>query len=313
MFDGANQANVQAAGLGKELAAAGRALVEQGLAEAVTGAYGRVLIASATAQSAAAAVETARADREMAANRRDAGRVTDADVLQLDVFLARMREQQVQAVSEERIARARLNQLIGEPLGTVFTLDFTPVAAAVDTTDAAVLETEALKNRPEVTVASLQQQLADAAVKAARASFLPQVAAQGGWEFNGGAWNSRASSWVVGAVARINLFHGFADQARLARSARAGHATRPRPRKGGDLRPARRADRAGPPRRGPRERSRGPRRRRPGAREPPHHPRPLRERTGRRHVAPPIGGSRAARRGTTNHRARERPHRHGGA
>jgi outer membrane protein TolC len=42
------------------------------------------------------------------------------------------------------------------------------------------------------------------------------VAAQGGWELNGGAWNTRSSSWVVGAVARVNVFHGFADKARLA-------------------------------------------------------------------------------------------------
>src|SRR4029078_6222033 len=51
---------------------------------------------------------------------------------------------------------------------------------------------------------------------AARAAFLPQVAAQGGWELNGGSWNSRSSSWGPGAVARFNLFHGFADKARLA-------------------------------------------------------------------------------------------------
>jgi outer membrane protein TolC len=42
------------------------------------------------------------------------------------------------------------------------------------------------------------------------------VVAQGGWEFNGGAWNTQTSSWVVGAVARVNVFHGFADKARLA-------------------------------------------------------------------------------------------------
>ena len=51
---------------------------------------------------------------------------------------------------------------------------------------------------------------------AAQAAFLPKVVAQGGWELNGGAWNSRSSSWVVGAVARINVFHGLADKARLA-------------------------------------------------------------------------------------------------
>jgi multidrug efflux pump subunit AcrA (membrane-fusion protein) len=35
--------------------------------------------------------------------------VTDADVLEMDVYLARTLEQQVQATSDERIARARLN------------------------------------------------------------------------------------------------------------------------------------------------------------------------------------------------------------
>ena len=198
------------------MAATGRRLVDQDLTAAVTDAFGRVLIAAATVRSAAATVETARADRELAGNRRDAGRVTDADVLQLDVYLARTLEQQVQATSDERIARARLNQLMGEPLSTMFSLDLTPPAIAIDITNPAGLEEEALKNRPEVALAMQQEQLAAATVDAAQAAFLPQVAAQGGWELNGGAWNSRSSSWVAGAVARINLFHGLADKARLA-------------------------------------------------------------------------------------------------
>ena len=103
-----------------------------------------------------------------------------------------------------------------EPLDTMFSLDLTPLAIAIDITNPTGLEEEALKNRPEVALAMQQEQLAAAAVDAARAAFLPQVAAQGGWELNGGTWNSRSSSWVAGAVARINLFHGFADKARLA-------------------------------------------------------------------------------------------------
>jgi outer membrane protein TolC len=67
-----------------------------------------------------------------------------------------------------------------------------------------------------VRLAALQVQLADANQAAARAVFLPQVAAQAGWELNGGVRSTPASSWVVGAVARINVFHGFADTARLA-------------------------------------------------------------------------------------------------
>jgi outer membrane protein TolC len=145
--------------------------------------------------------------------------------MQLDVNLALTLERQVQATSDERIARARLNQLMGEPLNTMFSLDLTPLAISIDVTDPTRLEDEAVKNRPEVALAIQQERLAAAMVDAARAVFLPQVAAQGGWEANGATWNSRSSSWVAGAVARINLFHGLADTARLA-EARAQAARR---------------------------------------------------------------------------------------
>ena len=216
LFDRTTAANVRAASIGRDMAATGKRLVDHDLTAAVTDAFGRVLIAAATARSTAAAVETARADRELAGNRRDAGRVTDADVLQLDVYVALTLERQVQARSDERIARARLNQLMDEPLSTMFALDPTPSAIAIDITNPADLEEEAVKNRPEVALARQQEQLAAASVAAAQAAFLPQVVAQGAWELNGGAWNSRSSSWVAGAAARINVFHGFADKARLA-------------------------------------------------------------------------------------------------
>jgi outer membrane protein len=215
LFDGATRANVAAAGIGHEMATASRTMVDHELAASVTNAYGRVLVAAAASQSAAAAAETARGDRELAGNRRAAGLVTAADVLQLDVYLSRAREQQIRTTSDERIARIQLNQLIGEPLGAAFDLDRSPTAAVIDTTDIASLEAEALENRPDVKLAALQEQLAGTTQTAARAAFLPQVAAQAGWEFNGGTWSTRTSSWVVGAVARINVFHGLADQSRL--------------------------------------------------------------------------------------------------
>jgi outer membrane protein TolC len=216
LFDGATGANVAAAGVGHTMASVNRLMVDQDLAASVTGAYGRVLVAAAAAQSAAAAVDTARADRELAGNRRDAGLATDADVLQLDVYVSRTAEQQIRAASDERIARAELNQLMGEPLGALFVLDRFPGASVIEATDLPALEAEALENRPDVKLAALREELAGATHSAARAAFLPQVALQGGWEFNGGEWSTRASSWVVGAVARINVFRGLADKARLA-------------------------------------------------------------------------------------------------
>jgi outer membrane protein TolC len=216
LFDRATKANVSAASIGHEVATATRLMVGQDLAVSVTDAYGRVLVAAGARRSAEAAVETALAHRTLAGNRRDAGMATDADVLQIDVHVSRTRQQQILAASEERIARARLNQVMGEPLDAVFMLEPAGVVPLIDATNLAALEAEALDKRPDVRVAVLQEDLARANETAARAAFLPQVSAQGGWEFNGGAWNNRTSSWIVGAVARVNLFRGFADKARLA-------------------------------------------------------------------------------------------------
>jgi outer membrane protein TolC len=88
--------------------------------------------------------------------------------------------------------------------------------------DPAALETEALANRPDLQIAALHEQLASASRDAARAAFLPQVSAQAGWEFNGAQWDSRASGWLVGAVARVNLFQGLADRARLTEATEQG-------------------------------------------------------------------------------------------
>jgi outer membrane protein len=219
VFDGVVRANITVARIGHEVASATRQLVDHDLAASVTAAYGRVLAAAGARRSADAAVDTARADRELAGNRRDAGLTTDADVLQIDVHLSRTREQQIVAASDERIARARLNQLLGAPLGEAFLLEPAPAASIIDATDLAGLEAEAIRNRPEVALADLQVQLAGASRRAARAAFLPQVSAQAGWELNGSAWNGRASGWIVAAVARVNLFNGFADRARLAEAA----------------------------------------------------------------------------------------------
>jgi len=216
VFDAASRVAVRAARIGRETAGLGRVQTQHELAVRVTAAYGRVLNAAAAAVAAEAAVDAAAADRAIAADRRDAGLVTDADVLQLDMYLARTRAQQIRAEADERIARAELNAAMGEPLDAVFALERIAVLPRGAALDLPALESEALERRPDIQIAGLQQQLAAAGVAAARAAFLPQVSVQAGWELNGGGWSSRESSWAAGITARVNLFRGLADRARLA-------------------------------------------------------------------------------------------------
>ena len=109
IFDAAARARLSAARLSSDLATTDRRMVDIDLAARVTDAYGRVLLADASSRVAVAAVETALADRDLSVNRRDAGRATDADVLQIDLYLSRARAQQIRASADDRVARAALN------------------------------------------------------------------------------------------------------------------------------------------------------------------------------------------------------------
>ncbi len=142
--------------------------------------------------------------------------MTDADVLQIEVHRARARQQDVRGRADVTIARAQLNELLGEPLDTNLTLDQPTPTVAADASTTPTLEALAVAERPDVQRAALREQLASLAVDNARGAFLPSVRAQVGWEANGSTWASRASSWTVGAVASVNLFRGFADRARVA-------------------------------------------------------------------------------------------------
>jgi outer membrane protein TolC len=205
---------VKAARLGQEIARLSRTQVGRELAVAATAAFGRVLAVQAARLAAASAVAAADEDLKRARARRDAGLVTDADVLAIEVHRAQVRSREIAASGDERVARAQLNQVMGAALDESFELD--PVPPAPDATAAVeALEAEAVANRPEIELAEAQRKLAEASVSAAKATFMPQVGAQGGVEWNGESFGSRASAWIAGTQVRFNLFHGFADRARL--------------------------------------------------------------------------------------------------
>ncbi|MFP5379185.1 MAG: TolC family protein [Vicinamibacteria bacterium] len=71
-----------------------------------------------------------------------------------------------------------------------------------------------LQARPDLQRAAAGESLAESARRAARARFLPEVAAMGGLEWTGLAFDDRRASWMVGAEVRLNLFAGGADRAR---------------------------------------------------------------------------------------------------
>ena len=231
IFDSARIAGIRSAAIGQRIAEQSTAEARAELALDVTRAYGSALQAAAERRAADSAVEAASGDLTRAGQRRDAGLVTEADVLSIDVFLAEMRERQIRAESGETIARARLNRLMGVPLDRAFALADPPVFAPSSTAPVAPAdagpptaandEAVALEHRAAVRRADLHLALAGTARTAARAAFLPQVSFEGSYALNGHSFGDRASSWMVAGQVRLNLFAGGGDAARLKAAAAA--------------------------------------------------------------------------------------------
>lgn len=228
LFDGGRRSAVtEATTLGVEAANAGVDDASAGVALSVTEAYGRVLVAQATEHAAGAGLEAAREDRARAGRRRDAGLVTDADVLALAVHEAALEERTIRARSDLAIARAQLNHLMGSPLDRAFTVAEPPEASSAAADAALVtLYAEADRQRPDLRRASSAVGAAEARVASARAALWPQVAAQAAFDVSGTSVTDRASSWVVGGELRWTFSLGGADLARRAAAAAAASRAR---------------------------------------------------------------------------------------
>jgi len=216
VFDaGHMSAGMDIAHLGAQAAALGTRDAMQALKVAATQAYGQVLMAQVQRRVAESAVTGAQEDVSRAEHRRDAGMATEADVLALRVHLAQMRQRAISATSQDTIARAQLNEVMGEPIESVFQLQ-EPVSPPDDDRPAvSVDDRDLLKNRTDVARAAIQAQIASAQVSAARSTWLPQAFLQGAYEFNGGSFTTQVSAWTVGAALRWNLFSGMADSAKI--------------------------------------------------------------------------------------------------
>ncbi|MGE0864178.1 MAG: TolC family protein [Vicinamibacterales bacterium] len=218
---------------GADLAAQARVMAEAGRDEQalaltvdVARAYGRVLRADAESAAAAAAVAAAQEDVARAERRRDAGTVTEADVLSITVHLAAMRQRAIQAGGEAAIARSELNRLRGVAIDTDFSVQepAPPGVGALPSWPALVAEAEA--GRPEFKRAAAAVGMADAGRRQARAAWWPQVAAQAAYQYDGLTFSERASAWTVGGEVRWSFATGGAAKASVRAAAEAAERAR---------------------------------------------------------------------------------------
>jgi outer membrane protein TolC len=215
LFDGGRtRSAVRSATLTVAMARSAERQTHNDLVVATTRAYGQVLRAAAGRRAAESAVAAAEEDARTAAARRDAGTGTEADVLAMLVHLAQMRARAIDAVSGERIARAGLNRLMNAPLDREWSLE-EPTTLENAPLDLTALLDAAMRLHPEIEQATLRRDLNRALKQSAQSALWPNLALQGGYEWNDGRRGGPAGAWIAGAAVRVNLFSGGANIARV--------------------------------------------------------------------------------------------------
>jgi outer membrane protein TolC len=214
VFDGGRTKGDIETSRGLEASArAARAGHELELSMQVASAYGRLLTAEAAHRAAESAAAAAVEDVARAERRREAGRVTSADVLSLQVHLAAMRQRAIEAAGDAAVARAEINRLRGAPVETAFAVQEPAPAGAAAARDVSALTVEALQNRPDLEHADAELAVAAAGRRQARSAWWPQVTAQASYQFDGLSFADRAASWVIGSEIRWTFSTGLGDRA----------------------------------------------------------------------------------------------------
>jgi outer membrane protein len=219
---GATRDQVHSAELGYRMTAEQERLARMNLIAQVVRAYHGAVLADESLKVARQAVTSAEADLARAEAVRTAGMSTDADVLSIRVHLAAMREQEISRGYDVQVARAGLNQALGEPLDASHDLTSPLTAMAQVQNDRAELEKQAISERPEARTTELSREMAETQAKLARAALYPRIVGQAAFEADRGQFVKQAgANWFFSAGLRWNLFNGFADQSKIAE---AGHA-----------------------------------------------------------------------------------------
>ncbi|MBP2646018.1 MAG: tolC 1 [Firmicutes bacterium] len=192
---------------GEAAAGLGVDSTRQQLALEVTSSYFTVLQARNLANVAQQAVDDLSAHLVNVQNHYDAGTVSLSDVLQTQVRLANARNNLIKAQNGFKLARYKLNKVIGISLHNEATLadtfDYKPFTLTVDDSIST-----ALKSRPEVSQVNLKVAMASDKVKIAGSGKLPTVALVGTetWADTNPSTSKGKDSWLVGVNVQFNVF-----------------------------------------------------------------------------------------------------------
>jgi outer membrane protein len=206
----------QQARLRRDMAAAQVVGRRQELVFQVTRAYFGLQLAREKLRVVGRAVKTARLHQDLVQSRFQEGAVIKSDVLSAQVHLAKLRQEELTAASQVKIAQSALNTAMGKPVAASRPLSPAPREPAPLPGGLEDLQKVAQENRPDLKHLEIAAQVAQKEYAKARYNYLPRAQVVVEYDVDQrNLFGSSADSFTVLALLNFNLFNGLADLARV--------------------------------------------------------------------------------------------------
>lgn len=177
-----------------------------------------ILLAYETKRIAEDLVSQAKAHYDEVKKKFDQGTASRFDVLQSKVQVSRLMPQLVRADNDVRLITAEFKKLLSLDLAEEVKIDGKLDYSLIEIKENEFLA-EAYRGNPEMTLRSLGIDIAKWEIEYARAGWLPQVTANGGYTYRSNQiddmFNPRHNDWTVGVQASIAIFDGFSTKAKV--------------------------------------------------------------------------------------------------
>lgn len=208
LFDwGRREADREMARWGIEAAREMEEATRNQLVYEVVRAYYSVLQAAAFAEVQSEAARSIEESLRIAQERYRAGSAMKTDVLNLETQLAQAREDLIRAENGRQLALAALNTVIGVPLATKENIQ-----APWETDEPPPIPTvapDAVEQRPELRAARITTRMKEWALRKAQRDYGPTLSLFASSDWDTQPITDFEQSYMVGAMAELNLFDGF--------------------------------------------------------------------------------------------------------
>ena len=177
--------------------------------------YYGVSLAKQRLETAEENLRSAESRWNQARDRVETGLAVETEVLSASVFLARRKQENLDAENGLQLTQSALKELLGTEVGAV--VDTASLQERDFEEKPLDLWKEQMKqNRPELQIAFEVREMASSQVTSSRAAFLPSIQAWSAYEWHGDSLSYTGSNWGAGLELRWNLFHGFSDSSQYS-------------------------------------------------------------------------------------------------